>query len=900
MTSRLYICVILLLMASALIAAPLKNTPVNLTQPDGTQLNIFASGDEFHNWLHDAEGYTIIRDDKSGYYTYAVQAEDRIEPGTLIAGRDLPHSRNLVPGINIRGEALKAKYESHDPSLRDYSNGRSPHTGQFNNLVIFIKFTGDPDFSSPISYYDNMFNAPGLSDNSMKNYFWHASYQQLIVDSFFYPAPDGTVIMTYVDPQPRNYYRPISASNPIGYNPDDDWERTIREHTMLMNCVNAVGTAIPADLDIDGDDDGNVDNVCFIVQGQPDGWAELLWPHRWVLYYTEAYIHGARVWDFNLQLESSLFSSGASVLAHEMFHSLGAPDLYRYEDNTITPIGAWDLMAGNSNPPQHMSVWMKYRYGQWIQEVPSITTSGSYSLSPVASSSTNNIYRVPSWRSTEAYILEYRKGSGLYDHNLPGSGLLVYRLDTREEGNASGPPDELYLYRPYGTDTTTNGIISLAHFSANQGRTMINETTSPNGFLGNNASGGLNLYNIGLIGDTITFDIKISDIQLTYPTGGETWFTGANKTITWKAKSSSGNVKIEYSTDNQQNWMVLVASTANDGSHTWNNIPFLDSSQCFIRLTLLSNNHSDTNTWPFIIISEVNPPELVYPAHQAINLPTNPVLRWNRAFGATAYQVQLSDDPLFESFLVNSLDHPDTSFACPNLMPFTQYFWRVASISDIGYSMFTGDYSFTTGQISVLPSVPSLLLPNNNATNVAQNPLLKWNASSLAESYEVQIATDSYFNTGHITYQDLTATEFRVPILSPNTTHFWRVRAINPAGYGNFSTIRRFTTGNFVSNDDEQNPALQNRLNQNYPNPFNPSTTISFELKNPSIPLSLRIFNTRGQLVKTLFSGIPQRSTLALTWDGTDEKGTSQASGIYYYRLESAEFSCNRKMLLMK
>jgi hypothetical protein len=59
MTSRLYICVILLLMASALIAAPLKNTPVNLTQPVGTQLNIFASGDEFHNWLHDAEGYTI-------------------------------------------------------------------------------------------------------------------------------------------------------------------------------------------------------------------------------------------------------------------------------------------------------------------------------------------------------------------------------------------------------------------------------------------------------------------------------------------------------------------------------------------------------------------------------------------------------------------------------------------------------------------------------------------------------------------------------------------------------------------------------------------------------------------------------------------------------------------------
>lgn len=41
-------------------AAPLSMTPVQVTQPDGTELNIFASGDEFHNWLHDADRYTIL------------------------------------------------------------------------------------------------------------------------------------------------------------------------------------------------------------------------------------------------------------------------------------------------------------------------------------------------------------------------------------------------------------------------------------------------------------------------------------------------------------------------------------------------------------------------------------------------------------------------------------------------------------------------------------------------------------------------------------------------------------------------------------------------------------------------------------------------------------------------
>ena len=151
--------------------------------------------------------------------------------------------------------------------------------------------------------------------------------------------------------------------------------------------MNAIAPQVPTDLVIDGDNDGYVDNTCFIIKGSPEGWAELLWPHRWVLYTVNAMIHGKQVWDFNFQIETSTLGSGAGVLSHEMFHSLGAPDLYRYEDTRIDPIGAWDIMCANQNPPQHMSVWMKHKYGQWISDIPDISQSGTYSLSPVASSS---------------------------------------------------------------------------------------------------------------------------------------------------------------------------------------------------------------------------------------------------------------------------------------------------------------------------------------------------------------------------------------------------------------------------------------------------------------------------------------------------------------------------------
>ncbi len=900
MKTRIFLVIAALIVVSIMPAALIIDAPLTFVQPDGQQIDILASGDEFHNWLHDKDGYTIIQDQSSGWYVYAERDGESVRPGNLRVGLQDPKLSPLEKGINLSPALIKEKYDrlSH---MRDYSNGRSPHTGQFNNLVVFIKFADDPDFMHPISYYDDMFNAVGENANSQRNYFLEASYQQLTVDSFYYPPPNGSTIVTYIDPQPRNYYRPISVNNPIGYDPNDDYERGIREQTMLANSIAYVENMIPVDLVIDGDGDGYVDNVCFVIQGQPDGWAELLWPHRWVMYYVQSYIRGARVWDFNLQLESFLGSSGASVLAHELFHSLGAPDLYRYYDSTITPIGQWDLMAGNSNPPQHMSVWMKHRYGEWIDNVPYITQSGTYTLSPVASSSTNNIYRVASWRSFESYVIEYRKGHGLYDHNLPGSGILVYRLDTRESGNASGPPDELYIYRPNANNTTTNGVLSQAFYNAAVGRTKISETTIPSGFTRNNTAGGLNIYDIGQAGETISFSIKVSDIQLTYPIGGETWFSGSNKNITWQAKSMTGNVSIQYTLDGGQNWTMLASSTPNDGSFTWMGVPYINTNEASILITLLSNSNTDTCYSSFSIISEVSHPEPVFPENNATGVVTNPVITWNPVFGANSYQFQLSTDEYFDSYIHNTLDYQSTTFSLPSLQPFTDYYWRVATISDIGISEFCPTQTFQTGDISVVPVYVTLDSPANMATNQPMNPVLSWIPTPTANSYHLQIGINSLFANDMTEYFDIENTSIRLEGLLPNTLYFWRVRASNVAGYGYFSSIRRFTTGDWVSNSDEliQIP-VATALAQNYPNPFNPNTSISFQIKDLGQDYSLTVYNTKGQVVRNLASGTASTHKHTVNWNGTDDNGRAVSSGLYFYKLQAGEYNQTKKMLLMK
>ena len=299
-----------------------------------------------------------------------------------------------------------------------------------------------------------------------------------------------------------------------------------REHALLKRACQYIEDEVPDDLNIDKNLDGYVDNMVFIVRGATTAWATLLWPHRWALYNEVVYINGKRVWDYNLQVEDHLNGSGAGVLCHEMFHSLSAPDLYHYSSAPYTSVGPWDLMDASDNPPQSMGAYMKFRYGGWIEQIPEITECGTYTINPL-SEPENNCFKIASPNSsTQYYVVEYRVKIGTFEGGLPGSGLLVYRIDDAENGNgnAQGPPDEVYVYRPNGT-INVNGNLSQAHYAADYGRTEINDNTNPSPFLQNGQPGGLNIANIGFTGETISFDVFFEKAPVAEFTASETLIT---------------------------------------------------------------------------------------------------------------------------------------------------------------------------------------------------------------------------------------------------------------------------------------------------------------------------------------------------------------------------------------
>ena len=89
-------------------------------------------------------------------------------------------------------------------------------------------------------------------------------------------------------------------------------------------------------------------------------------------------------------------------------------------------------------------------------------------------------------------------------------------------------------------------------------------------------------------------------------------------------------------------------------------------------------------------------------------------------------------------------------------------------------------------------------------------------------------------------------------------------------------------------------------LGKNFPNPFNPTTTISFSIPQTSQFVKLAIYNLKGQKVTTLIGEVLPVGRHSVAWDGKDENGNRVSPGIYFYKMDTNNYSQTKKMILMK
>ncbi len=116
---------------------------------------------------------------------------------------------------------------------------------------------------------------------------------------------------------------------------------------------------------------------------------------------------------------------------------------------------------------------------------------------------------------------------------------------------------------------------------------------------------------------------------------------------------------------------------------------------------------------------------------------------------------------------------------------------------------------------------------------------------------------------------------------------------------GDGSLMVMYNNNTLIPNSDTDIPEYTTRLLGNYPNPFNPETKITYSLANAG-NAELSIYNIKGQRIKTLVNDHVEAGEHSIIWNGKDNNNSDVSSGVYFYRLKTADGVQNRKMLLLK
>ncbi|MCB0724674.1 MAG: T9SS type A sorting domain-containing protein [Ignavibacteriae bacterium] len=288
---------------------------------------------------------------------------------------------------------------------------------------------------------------------------------------------------------------------------------------------------------------------------------------------------------------------------------------------------------------------------------------------------------------------------------------------------------------------------------------------------------------------------------------------------------------------------------------------------------------------------------LTAPANNATNITLTPLLDWNTAQNSIEYQLQLADDSTFSNIVLSTDTISGTSYPVPPGMldNSTTYYWRVRGRSLCESGEWSPVWHFRTAV--ELPSAPVLVSPPSGTLGLNLVFDTDWLDIASAESFRIEISSDSSFASPELDSAGLLASNFTIPagLLSHSTWYYWRVRAKNEAGEGPYSPVWNFQTS-IVTGLNVNTSIIPDRfgLMQNYPNPFNPSTSISFDLPERS-DVNLTVYNTLGQSVAVLVNSSLQAGRYNYVFDAS-----SVPSGIYFYRIKAGEFVETKRMVLIK
>ncbi len=449
--------------------------------------------------------------------------------------------KSAVAVAAVTGMLLSGSSFTYLAEANDNASSGNQSVSTLANLVVFVNFadtTTHTHLNNPSNgiycFMDDpkiaeYFTGEGDNAKALSSYIDNISYGQQQVENIIPQYNSDT-----------NKVTPVTLSYGIDHYGNDS---TNGDSNMIQEVVRKLNESgiINSSTNLDRNGDGSIDNLMLVIASGTDEQNAKFNGH--MAYYSgsdainEKQVSGYTVIPEYRSYQSITGQSG--VIIHEYLHSLGYSDLYTSESGSYSsryPVGQWDIMASASDYLQYPLAYYRSTVSKWFS-IPTVTTDQkSYTIRAVSATDSSNkdnqaVIIKTDYSTNEFFVVEYRKqaekGTSGYDEIIPGSGLVIYRINTSaQKGNMTAPPYGAYVFRQGDSLSdsielaSNDALTNTSFFSAESGRTSYGNADKSKGISDNaitysdGTNSGIVISNIGSAsGDTISFDIDFAEVN---------------------------------------------------------------------------------------------------------------------------------------------------------------------------------------------------------------------------------------------------------------------------------------------------------------------------------------------------------------------------------------------------
>lgn len=529
---------LLFLLCTAVVwAVPAHPGMVKVQQPDGSYVTLRLLGDEWRHFQTTSDGYSVVKNSR-GYYVYAEKKDGQLQPTAHVAHDEAQRTSSerafltsvkkyLSPEMTEQTAAIYQQVQQRQREVlasRRAQGRRATNYDKFRGLIILVEFNDKefsrPDYKDIITDMVNKENYTGFDNEkytgSVRDYFSDNSGGKF--------QPKFDVVGPYkVD------FSQYDCNSEKGKCPE-----------VLIAAIDSADVDVNF-KDYDGDGNGRVDLVYFIIAGNGANYggndANLWWPHRSAIFNPQSqnpYVRkdGVLLWDYASSVEltgyllqpQTVKIDGIGTICHEFSHVLGLPDFYdtNYEEDGISnDPGDWSVMSGgsylnDSRTPAGYSLFERRLVG-FIEDPVEIASAGNYTLEPLHTSFTG--FSIQSLDKNELFLFENRQKKAFkWDAYLPGSGMLVHRVDKSDNKpwnenriNANSNHNYYEVVRADGAHTQDGRYYDTAAdvFPGSKNVRELHNATSPaNLMTWSGKASPWGLFDIQMTGNVITFEVR--------------------------------------------------------------------------------------------------------------------------------------------------------------------------------------------------------------------------------------------------------------------------------------------------------------------------------------------------------------------------------------------------------